>query len=181
MVDGKANTNQDNRNDTLISGLLNSIKVGIPNQTNVAISHDDGANWNVNTNRSSIFKVGWNYNNVRGRDSDNSSIKTYGRHFKKINEPLLTTNEDCENYANRYLSVYKDGIDKGSIVVRNKPDLDITSKFRLSSNTMGIDDVYSVVEYTQTIDQNGYNTSISYGESPYNIAQEVARLKSKVD
>ena len=168
--------------DTLpnISGNIGYYKLeGIGNEY-LAVSTDSGQNWTKNTNQYLLTNVGWNYDTVRGSARSDNSIATYGRHFYKVTEPLLTTYVDCENYANRLLEKYASSNKKGEVTIHGRTGIDINSKFTLSSSRLGVNELFEIAQYTQIIDNDGFKTKIAYGEAPYDIARKVAQLESEV-
>ena len=85
------------------------------------------------------------------------------------------------NYANNILSVYQDGLDKGSITVAGRDDINLFSKFRISSTLLGLNNKYEITEYTHEFGADGgWLTKINYGEVPYDLVRSVSNLESNV-
>ena len=162
-----------------ISGNISYIKLeGV--DEHLSISTDSGNNWSNEVDKSLLYSIGWNYDNVRGEASDNVSINKYGEHFYKVSEPLLTTYTDCENYADRLVDIYKSGIATGEITINGRTDVDIKTKFKFNGTNLDIEDNFVISQYEQIFDKDGFRTKIIYGEAPYDIARKVANLESEV-
>lgn len=162
-----------------ISGALLSYQINDLAQ-GLKISYDSGSTWTSFPERKLDVVLAWNYDYVTGRYQDSGSISTYGHHFYKVTEPLITTREDARTLAKRYVETYKEGIKAGSIVIRGRTGISLENKFRLYLPEVGINETLVIASYQQRIDKNGFTTRINYGTVPYDIAAKVARLEKKV-
>jgi len=162
-----------------ISGNINYIEVGTATD-HLSVSDDSGQTWTNHEDKHLIYSVGWNYDNVRGTATDDDSIATYGKHFYKVSEELLTTHVDCENYAQRLLETYSGTASVGNLTINGNPDINIRSKFRLSGSNLNVDENLIIAQYTHSINKDGFTSEISYGEAPYDIARKIANLEGTV-
>jgi len=145
------------------------------------VSYDSGSSWTLHPDKKLDLVLGWNYDYVTGRYKDSGSIQTYGPHFYKVSEPLITTRDDARTLARRYVETYKDGIKTGSVTIKGKTDISLSNKFRLYLPEVGINETLVIASYQQRIDKNGFTTRINYGTVPYDIAAKVARLERKIE
>jgi len=162
-----------------ISGNITGYKVK-DLSTGLQISNDSGQTWTSVPGKKLDVVLGWNYDTITGRYSDEDSINQYGPHFYRVSEPLITTNDDALTVAKRYVETYKDGLKTGTITIDGKTGIDLTSKFKLYLPEVGINETLNIVSYTQRIDKNGFTTTINYGTEPFDIAAKVARLEREV-
>jgi len=142
-------------------------------------STDSGQTWTNDSSKHLLYSIGWNYDNVRG-EAESDTIDKYGKHFYKVNENLLNTYVDCENYAERLMDTYQSGISTGEITIDGRTDVDIKTKFRYSGTNLDLKDKFVISQYEQIFDKDGFRTKIIYGEAPYDIARKVANLESEV-
>lgn len=145
------------------------------------ISHDSGSTWTSYPDRKLDVVLAWNYDYVTGRYKDSGSIQTYGPHFYKVSEPLITTRDDARTLARRYVETYKDGLKTGSVTIKGKTNISLSNKFRLYLPEVGINETLIIASYQQRIDKNGFTTRINYGTVPYDIAAKVARIERKLE
>jgi len=180
LVDGSYDIYGKSGSLSTISGNITYYEVRPLTNYPLAISDDGGNTWTKYNNRKLHYKIGWNYDYITGRKSDASSISTYGRHFYKVYEPLITTTDDANALAQKYVDTYKDGLKVGSITINGKTGIDIREKFRLSGAHINFNEKLEIASYTQSIDKNGFTTTINYGTEPFDIAAKVARLEREV-
>jgi len=153
----------------------------------IMYSDDGGVTWKDYYDDSSIpsgsmaFKLGFGGGNISYYKENPLSISKHGRHFKKVTESSITTLEDAQAYADAYLSKYASGSKTGRLVIKGRTNIDITRPFTFSSARLGISEDLPLASYTQSIDRNGFLTTLNYGEHPYDIVAEVERLKRKVE
>lgn len=99
--------------------------------------------------------------NVLFHFNDWDSISTYGRRPKRIYDNSITTEEDAESLANTYLQ--SDIGVRGSITINGNEDIDITEKFRLYIDQIGISSTAEILSYTHKLDKGGYVTTLDFG------------------
>ena len=153
----------------------------------LAYSTDDGVTWNSHSTDSSVpdgnmrFKLGWSEGQIRARALNQTSIDIYGRHFKKVSESSY--NQSSQAYVRAQLEV--SGMTtipkKGNVTIEGITNIDTDYRFSSNLTNFGIDEIWNVAQYTQTIDKNGFTTTIQYNKHDFDIAKEVAQLKQKVN
>jgi len=151
----------------------------------IAYSWNDGVNWSSNANcpeevpSGSIgFRLGWSQDTVTYASSNTSSIATYGRHFKKIIDSAITTEDLAKERA---IGLLSDTIPKKGNVTINGT-IAIGLNYRLSSNYTNFDiaEKNDIVSYTQKIDNKGFTTTIEYGKQKFDISKKLSTLESEV-
>ena len=151
------------------------------------VSYDGKNHWynNLSSNHvpsgSLAFQLAWSdtTTSISAVASNQTSIDTYGRHFKKITDSNITSETLAKvraTYEVSSLSVPK----KGSITIEGREDMSVNYKFSSSLVNFGISDCWDVVSYTQTIDKRGFSTLINYGRQPFDFIKKISDLERSV-
>lgn len=150
----------------------------------IAYSWDDGVNWSTASMAPLIiprgnmtFKLGWKEGDIEYRASNQTSIDSFGRHFKKINEPSYTRLEQVQQRAEQEVSGMSSIPKKGTITINGRPNMSADYRFSSNLNNFGINELWDVTSYTQRIDRNGgFTTIINYGKQPFDIVRKVSEV-----
>jgi len=152
---------------------------------NVAYSWDGGVNWSSNSEAPNkvpagnmSFKLGWKQGEISYRASNQASIDSFGRHFKKVYDSSYTSLEQARERAEKEVSGMTAIPKKGTITIDGT--INIGTNYRFSSNlaNFNINELWNVVSYTQKIDQkSGFTTTINYGKQPFDIVRKVSELE----
>ena len=159
----------------------------------IMYSNDEGVTWSSNSdgtitigsNEHSIpagnmtFKLGWSESTegIRATAVNSDSINLYGRHTKIINDSNATTLEQAQARADAEVSGMNKLSKKGTLTINGRADMSVEYKFSSSLVNFDIDDVWDVISYTQTIDNNGFRTTINYGKQPFDFIRNLANLE----
>ena len=119
---------------------------------------------------------------LSARASNQTSINLYGRHFKKITDTTLTTDELLQARADYEVSGTTIIPKKGYFVINGKADMSTDYKFSANLGNFGFNEPLEIVSYTQNWDsKNGFSTHINYGVQPFDITRVITQLEEKVD
>lgn len=110
-------------------------------------------------------------------DHDAISESTYGRHFLKVDEPIIDNATDAQVLAESYVSEYKDPVLYGSVVIRGDTSVSISEQFTLNLTNLEISETPKIVSYSHIVDKKGFRTKIQFGREPYAPAQEFEFLR----
>jgi hypothetical protein len=128
-----------------------------------------------------VFDLGWSEGDVTYRQYDETSISTYGRHFKKIQDSTITTSEAAQLRAEAELMNANDVPFKGTITIDGTVNIDTDYRAALYLENIDISGTYDIVSYTQSFSKDkGFLTSVTFGAHPYDIAREVEILKGEM-
>jgi len=161
-----------------------------PNSTysdgKIVRSWDNAGNWSSNKVGENIvesgnitFSLAWKEGKIRATASDEGSINKYGRHFKKIEDSLINTQQLAQDRADMIIENYAEPVKNGSIVIDGRENIDIEMVISSNLSNFGINELWEIVSYTQTIDNIGFTTTINYGKHPYDITRDIAKLKKE--
>lgn len=114
---------------------------------------------------------------ISGTAEDATSISTYGKHFLRVNEPIITNEDDVQALADSYLTEYKDPKLQGTITIVGDESIDIGRKITFDLTHHDITGEHDIVAYTHIIDKKGYRTEIQFGREPYEPAKEFDFLR----
>ena len=154
----------------------------------IAYSWDHGINWSSNADDPTqvpsgniSFKLGWKQGQLAATSTSAWSISEYGRHFKKINDSNLSTEEQLITRASKEIQNYSSLRKKGTMTIDGRIGLSVEYSFSAQLTNYGINETLDIVSYTQRITpQVGFVTEINYGTQPYDIARDVEKLKGEV-
>jgi len=180
LIDTASGNAGDTFSGATLSGNITYLKIVGSEDECIATSTDSGATWTKDSDKYLIYDIGWNYDNVRGSYSDIDSVAKYGKHFYKTSEPLFTTYQDCDNYAERLVDTYKSGITKGEVSIIGRTGINLGQKFTFNASNLGVNELFIIAQYNQLIDKEGFKSVIYYGGVPYDIARKVSQLEGEV-
>lgn len=146
-----------------------------------ATSKDSGVTYEWQTGINLRLYLGWDKDDIEGRYIDDDSLDTYGRYYKQIKDNSFKTNEDAILYATTLVERYKNPFYRGNTKVNGRTDVSLGSKFTLNVNNAQFTEDLKIRSYTQTIDGQGFSTTIQYGEHEYDIAGQVAILQEEME
>ena len=154
----------------------------------ICYSWDNGVRWSSNSAYPSgvppgnmCFKMGWKEGEIMARASNQSSINAYGRHFKKVNDSNINTQEVANARANAEVENSESVPYHGTLVINGRTAIDTDYRFSSNLTNIGINEIWDIVSYTQRIDERGFTTEINYGKHPYDIARRVSELQKEVE
>ncbi len=148
----------------------------------------DGASWSSNSDDPThvkpgnlSFQMGWKEtDHVVATATNQDSIDTYGRLFRKITDTTITTSGAAQDRADAEVSGMTDIPKKGDIVIDGRTDMETHYRFSSNFSNFDIDEIWDVVAYTQTIDNRGFTTSINYGRHRFDITKKISDLDKEV-
>lgn len=151
-------------------------------------STDNGVSWMTHSSNPTVvpdgdmsFQLGWKEGEITARASSSESINAYGRHFRKITDSTITTQEVANARAQAEISGSEIINKKGNITINGRTDMDVNYRFSSNLSNFGINEMWDVMSYTQRITpEEGFVTEINYGKQPYDIVAELEKLKGKV-
>ena len=157
-------------------------------QGKIAYSTDGGVNWSTSaTSPTTVpggnmrFKLGWREGDISYRASNQTSIDTYGRHFKKISDSTITTEERAQQRAEYEISGSETIKMKGTVTILGEPNL--STEYMISSNLAKFDiyDRWNISNYTHKIDDKGFTTTINYGAPTFDFIHKIAKLEREME
>jgi hypothetical protein len=125
------------------------------------------------------FQLGWKQGEITATAENSESIDLYGRHFKKITDSTLNTYELAQARADLEVSGMTAIPKKGTVTIEGRTNIEPYYRFSSNLTNFDINEIWNIVSYTQTIDQNGFTTTINYGRQPFDLAAKVARIARK--
>ena len=153
----------------------------------IMYSWDGGVNWSGNSNCPELvpegnmcIKLGWKEGDILATATNQDSIDTFGRHFKKITDSSVNTYDVAQALADMYVSGSDFVPRKGTLTINGLTDISVNYKFSANLSNFGIGETFKIVSYTQTIDNRGFTTTINYGKQPFNIVKNIADLEKQV-
>lgn len=157
-------------------------------QVNTAIS--DYATWGDNiisikdettqeylTN--TIYVVGVS-SSVKATAVDATSVAQYGEHTLNYVAPALTTNTDCQNFADAYIALFKDPIQ--SIKIKSKL-LAFSSPYeyiQVNSERSGLSGSYQIVQMTHEYSKKGLYTELTLSNKITDLSTSLGQLMSRL-
>jgi len=143
-------------------------------------STDAGSSWSPVLSGNLKMGLGWEKRAVIVTSSNTSSIKSYGKYFKKLTNDSITNEIDATIYAKTVLNKYKEPLTRGNVTINGDTSINVDSEIDISLPNAKFSDVLPVKSYTHTIDDKGFTTSIQYGEHEFDLAKKVSDLEGAV-
>jgi len=153
----------------------------------ITMSWNDGTSWSSNITDSThvpsgdmVFDLGWTQGDITATAYNQDSINSFGRHFKKITDSNITSLDEAQARADLEISGMLTAPKKGTLTINGTTDVDLTYKLSGSFANFNINEKMDIVSYTQTIDNRGFTTQVTYGKRQFDLAKEVAEIKREL-
>lgn len=117
--------------------------------------------------------------NYSATSQNATSISDYGVHIKRIIDRRIESDSDAQAIANTVISGYSEPALYGNVTITGNTNIDISQKFTLYLENMGISSECDIMGYTHSIDKRGFTTQINFGREPFSIAQQMAMILDK--
>ena len=111
---------------------------------------------------------------------DTDSITSYGVNSKRIVVSSLTNNTDCTNFANAYISVYKDPITQFKTKSRLVAFSDPLQYITVTSDKTGVSGQYQIREITHYYDKSGIKTNMILNQKVTDLSMSLGQLLQRV-
>lgn len=113
--------------------------------------------------------------------SSQSSIETYGKYIKIINNTSITSETDALTLAESYLERYSEPVLSGKVTIEGDTNVTLEDGLKLDVSELEISGTYDIIGYTHKLNKDGFYTSIDYGMRQFNPMTDLAAVQSNVD
>jgi len=69
---------------------------------------------------------------------------------------------------------------KGTVTIDGRTDLKTYYRFSSNFDNFNINEIWDVVSFTQSINQEGYQSIINYNKQPFSLTKKITDLESAV-
>ena len=154
----------------------------------IRYSWDQGTNWSSNAtcpsevpSGSMRFKLGWSSEVNTASASNQTSIDLYGQYYKRIEKSTISTQEEAEQLAEATVANSDTLPKKGTMKIEGTTSIGIDYAVSCNLANFGINGMYDIKAYTQTLDhKGGFTTSITYGKHEFDPMKKIADLEGAV-